>query len=156
TSCAWVDYNNDGFLDLFVVNGFAKEQVNSLYRNNGDGTFTKMPGSVVGSIVSDVGMFGPSTWGDFDNDGFVDMFLTNFDPNGLPTCLYHNNGGGTSPRLLGGGGVNDGGAPPAGGAAGDYDNDGFLALFVARGGVYGPATSLLYRNDGNANAWLKV
>jgi hypothetical protein len=75
-TAAWVDYDNDGNLDLFVsrFDGSA----NLLYRNNGDGTFEKMNAATVGSVVSDIAQFIDCSWGDYDNDGFVDLFLTSW------------------------------------------------------------------------------
>jgi hypothetical protein len=60
---AWGDYNNDGHLDLLVVNGFAVSARNSLYRNNGDGTFTKVTDNATGSIVTDTAVFLMGVWG---------------------------------------------------------------------------------------------
>jgi hypothetical protein len=59
---SWADYNRDGWLDLFVANRFAK---NFLYKNNGDGTFTKI---LSGSIVNDIGSSRACAWGDYNND----------------------------------------------------------------------------------------
>src|SRR5439155_11625893 len=69
--CAWGDYNNDGFLDLFVGNSY--DAHNSLFQNNGNGTFTKVINSAVGDIVTDVVNCHGCAWGDFNNDGFLDM-----------------------------------------------------------------------------------
>ncbi|MCX6929312.1 MAG: FG-GAP-like repeat-containing protein, partial [Verrucomicrobia bacterium] len=150
--CTWVDYDNDGYLDLFVVNGSAVSVTNSLYRNNGDGTFTKQTSHQVGSIVGDAAYFGGCTWGDYDNDGFVDVFVTTV--NGDVSFLYHNNGNGTFSRVLSGSLANDQGNA-FGCAWGDYDNDGNLDLVVARG-TLSLSTNLLYHNNGNTNGWLKV
>ncbi len=80
---AWGDYDNDGWIDLFVAN-FG--QNNSLYRNNGDGTFTK---TSAGSLGNDGGSSISCIWGDYDNDGFLDLFVTNLGENNF---LYRNNG----------------------------------------------------------------
>src|SRR5262249_741319 len=103
-----------------------------------------------GSIVADGGSF--CTWGDYDNDGFLDVFVTTI--NGDGSFLYHNNGNGTFTRVLSGSPPNDK-RPAYGCAWGDYDNDGFLDLFVACGG-HSVSTNLLYRNNGNSNAWVKI
>jgi hypothetical protein len=154
--CAWGDYDNDGFLDLFVCNGgYIDNETNTLYHNNGDGTFTKMTSTIVGSIASDAGEFMSCTWGDYDNDGFLDLFVTTYDGGNLTVnYLYHNNGDGTFTRILSGSLVNDQG-DAVGCAWGDYDNDGFLDLFVPRGANLAES-NLLYRNNGNSNTWLKV
>src|ERR1017187_3881489 len=165
--CAWGDYDNDGYPDLFVVNGKYSVATNSLYHNNQDGTFTKKTGAEVGSIASDAAFFSSCAWGDYDNDGFIDLFVTcggagyQSGPNGsIPgtNYLYHNNCDGTFTRVLSGSLVHDLGFS-WNCAWGDYDNDGFLDLFVTR-----PSTNfiipftppLLYRNSGNSNNWLKV
>jgi hypothetical protein len=75
--CAWGDYDNDGFIDLFVtssynnVNGTA--QKNSLYHNNRDGTFTKITNS---AAVSEARDWRDCSWVDYDNDGYLDLFVT--------------------------------------------------------------------------------
>lgn len=153
-SC-WADYDNDGFPDLFLAN----EDTNSLYRNDGDGTFTRIADSpMVQESIPRVAFFATCAWGDYDNDGFVDLFVTSAD---LPlryrkSFLYHNDGDGTFTKIIDGEVV-------TGGITGqvswvDYDNDGFLDLFLAVVGQFGNVlvTNLLYHNDGNANAWLNV
>ena len=152
--CAWGDYDNDGYLDLFVANGLNNAWTNSLYHNNGDGTFTKMTGQMVGSIASDLAASTQCAWGDYDNDGYLDLFVTTAGPNYV-NYLYHNNGNGTFTRVLTGNVATDVGFS-YGCAWGDYDNDGFLDLFVARGADGQPPANSLYHNNGNSNAWLKV
>ena len=158
--CAWGDYDNDGNLDLFVANGFGGAENNALYHNNGNGTFTRMTSDIVGSIVNDGGNSASCAWGDYDNDGYLDLYVTNAGLDaqgnfiGQKNFLYHNNGDGSFARILTGSLVNDV-ADSLGCAWGDYDNDGFLDLFVANGGHTSENNSL-YRNDGNTNGWLKV
>src|SRR5258706_5334161 len=71
--CAWSDYDKDGWLDLFVAHG--QNQNNALYHNNGDGTFTKI---TTGAIVNDGGDSRACAWGDYDNDGWPDLFVANY------------------------------------------------------------------------------
>jgi photosystem II stability/assembly factor-like uncharacterized protein len=135
--CAWCDYDRDGWLDLFVGN--QSDQNNFLYHNNGNGTFTKV---TTGSIVNDGGYSRGNAWGDYDNDGWPDLFVVNYQ--GENDFLYHNNGNGTFTRILTGPEVNDG-MWGSGCAWGDYDNDGYLDLFVANCNQ----PNQLYHNDGN-------
>ncbi len=149
-SCAWGDYDNDGYLDLFVVNGFGG--LNFLYHNRRDGTFERITNSIV---TTDVGnnWFG-CAWGDYDNDGFLDLLVTDegYNDASVVNALYHNNGDGTFTKITNGSPVNEY-SDSIGCAWADYDNDGFLDLFVTRGDGRGNA---LYHNNGNSNAWLTV
>ncbi|HXJ76002.1 MAG TPA: VCBS repeat-containing protein, partial [Candidatus Dormibacteraeota bacterium] len=119
----WGDYDNDGNPDLFVAVGLGGNDL--LYRNNGDGSFTKI---TAGPVVQSGGNSRGCAWGDYDNDGYLDLFVAN--EQGQNNFLFHNNGDGTFTRITSGSIVNDGGAS-YGCAWGDYDNDGFLDLFVA-------------------------
>lgn len=129
--CAFVDYDNDGWLDIYLVNSgpcdFYRPAVplrNALYRNNRDGTFTDVtlkagvPGNAYGMGVA---------VGDYDADGLPDLFVTQY-PNSI---LYHNNGDGTFTDVTAKAGVScPGWATSA--VWFDYDNDGRLDLFVCR------------------------
>jgi len=140
TGCAWGDYDNDGFLDLFVANN---NENNFLYHNNRDGTFTRITS---GRIVTDGGSSLGAAWGDYDNDGFLDLFVANANQKNF---LYHNNGDGTFTRITSGPIVNDVGYS-WGAAWADYDNDGFLDLFVVNGPPSGPGQNdFLYHNSGD-------
>jgi enediyne biosynthesis protein E4 len=135
---AWMDYDQDGFLDLFVGNGGGyRPEPDDFHRNNGDGTFTRI---TEGPLVTDAGSTGFASWGDYDNDGFPDLFVGSVEGTGY---LYRNKGDGSFERM-GGGTI---GIGPANGAGvwGDYDQDGFLDLFVGAGSGY----SHLYHNDGD-------
>lgn len=141
--CAWGDYDNDGDLDLFVAN----VGKNYLYRNLGNGTFEKIS---TGPIVRDTAFCVACCWGDYDNDGFLDLFVANFNREG--NFLYHNNGDGTFTKVTEGSVVEDKGRS-RGCAWGDYDNDGFLDLFVTNDTG---EPNFLYRAIPNLNHWLKV
>ena len=165
------DYNNDGWPDLLVTcfGGVV------LYRNNGDGTFT--------DVTRQAGLYGDSGWatgaafGDYDNDGYVDLFVSHYvdltlnnlpsfgsaktckyrgidvqcGPKGLkgsPDNLYHNNGDGTFTDVSKKAGVDD----PENrfgltAVWSDFSNDGLLDLFVTNDGQ----ANYLYRNDGNGH-----
>jgi hypothetical protein len=137
---AWADYDCDGWLDFFstAIPGSSQKLHNNLYRNNHDGVFSKITS---GSIVTDLGTGSGCVWGDYDNDGFPDLFVSNEAANAL-NFLYHNNRDGRFTRITNDVVATDKGTC-SGGAWGDYDNDGFLDLFVC--GFTDP-TNRLYRN----------
>jgi hypothetical protein len=144
-SVSWIDYDSDGYLDLFRT---ALNQPRRLYRNNHNGTFTRI---IQGSFLTVPGTFLGFAWGDYNNDGRPDLFLpNNGEENRLPDYLFRNDGSGAFSRV--GAGILDGNFNGSSAAWGDYDNDGDLDLFVAN--HYHPPTdagrpNLLYRNDGN-------
>ena len=135
-AASWGDYDNDGRLDLFIPNLGQKK---FLYQNIGYGSFMQITN---GSIVNDVANSVTCGWGDYDNDGFLDLFVAN--RNGQRNFLYHNNGNGTFTRIIAGLIVSEG-AESEGCAWGDYDNDGFLDLFVTNLGK----KNFFYRNNRN-------
>ncbi len=158
----WGDYDNDGDLDLFIVQGGGSTLGNDvLYRNEGNGVFTKMTAIVVGPLVNDNQPGSACAWADYDNDGWLDLYVTNPGLStvggelGRPNLLYRNNGNGSFTKVTTGSVVNDVAASQSG-VWGDYDNDGSMDLFVANGGHVGRQRDVLYRNDGNSNAWLKL
>jgi len=145
---SWGDYDNDGDLDLVAANFL--NQSNILYNNGGAPGFALTPvaGSAVASIAgNNIG----SGWGDYDNDGDLDLFVARDGQNNL---LFENDGppSYSFTRVLAGAIVNDGGNS-FGCVWGDYDADGALDLFVANR-LNQP--DFLYHNDGNANHWLGV
>jgi hypothetical protein len=132
SGCGWIDYDQNGLLDLYLVNGaatavYAPQQrlCSSLYRNNGDGTFTDVTAK---AGVGAEGLFGMGVAvGDYDNDGFPDLFVL-----GYGRCiLYHNNGDGTFTDVTAGAGVQNSGLWASSAAWFDYDNDGRLDLVIA-------------------------
>ena len=132
SGCGWLDYDQNGLFDLYLVNGAAtkiyqpKTPVRSaLYRNNGDGSFTDVTEK---AGVGAEGLFGMGVAvGDYDNDGFPDLFVC-----GYGRCvLYHNNGDGTFSDVTTKAGVANEGRWASSAAWFDYDNDGRLDLIIA-------------------------
>ena len=156
---ALLDYNNDGLLDVFLVNaGRVRDPLprlpsfdrhepsywNRLYRQNKDGSFTDVT-QQAGLANVDDGDYGMGVAvGDYDNDGFPDIYVTNFGKN----ILYHNNGDGTFTDVTAKAGVAAGGWSVSAGFF-DYDNDGRLDLFVTR---YLDWTVANSKTCGNENA----
>jgi len=137
---SWIDYNGDGNLDLFLTN--AQGEANFLYRNEGGGDFARI---ATGDIVTALNRSAGNTWGDFDNDGDPDLFISNQQENDI---LYRNEGDGSFYRITSGIIVNQPGDSHHS-TWGDYDNDGFLDLFVANSGFGSPERNYLYRGNGD-------
>ncbi len=168
---AWLDDDNDGWMDLYVVqsgsfppDGGPRAQ-DRLYRNNGDGTFTDVTAK---AGLKDAAYGMGAVAADYDNDGFPDLFVTNFGGN----ILYHNNGDGTFTDVTAKAGVAGSGWSTSAAFA-DFDGDGLLDLFVVRyldysveknyfcgdtvtrrrdychPSLYPPIGNLLYRNNGD-------
>jgi enediyne biosynthesis protein E4 len=151
------DYNNDGYPDIFVSN----YGPNMLYKNNGNGTFTNVTkrAKVAGGNECSVG----AVWLDYDNDSFLDLYVGNylsFDPeykyyyapdgfpgpmayDAQPDILYHNNGDGTFEDVTKSMGINDIDGRAMGVGAADYDNDGYVDIFVAND----HSVNYLWHND---------
>lgn len=132
SGCGWIDYDQDGLLDLYLVNGAATRLYkpahplrSALYRNNGDGTFTDV---TVKAGVGAEGLFGMGVAvGDYDNDGYPDLLVL-----GYGRCiLYHNNGNGTFTDVTAHAGVENLGRWASSAAWFDYDSDGRLDLVIA-------------------------
>jgi hypothetical protein len=129
---AWIDYDNDGYLDLYLVNSAATAAYtpphplrSALFHNNGDGTFTDVTER---SGTAAEGLFGMGVAvGDFDNDGFPDLYVIGYGR----SVLYHNNGDGTFTDITQKAGVANAGKWGSSGAWFDYDRDGWLDLVVA-------------------------
>jgi hypothetical protein len=150
---AFLDYDQDGFIDLYVCNGTWMKGVNTdekpkitptnhLYRNMGNGTFE--------DVTKKAGVGGPFycmgvTVGDYNNDGFPDMYVSNYGTN----VLYKNNGNGSFTDVTNRAKV--GGKPTdfnTGAAWLDFDNDGFLDLYVGKYLNFDPNYKYYYAPDG--------
>ena len=145
---SWGDWNNDGFIDVFLGNGAAGYKfADFLYKNKGDGTFEKITGQ---SIVTEVHLTGGACWGDFDNDGDLDIYvvLNEDSPTGtdLENILYINNGGTFTKSTIAGPPITEAEYSNTAGW-GDYDNDGLLDLFV-QNGWQNKREHSLYNNNG--------
>jgi enediyne biosynthesis protein E4 len=170
--CAFLDYDNDGWMDIYLVNSGACDFYqpstplrNALYRNNRDGTFTDV--TLKAGVAGNAYGMGVAV-GDYDRDGLPDLYVTQY-PHSI---LYHNNGDGTFTDVTAKAGV----AAPGWATSAvwfDYDNDGLLDLFVCRfvdfdkskniycgygasnrrwyckPNVYVPAPCWLFRNNGD-------
>jgi hypothetical protein len=123
---AWIDFDNDGFADLYFISG-APGSSNVLYRNNHDGTFMDVTQRSGTAAVTKAYKTGVAV-GDYDNDGDLDLYITAFGPN----ILLRNNGDGTFTDVTASAGV-AGGAQEWSTSTGffDYDRDGDLDLYVA-------------------------
>ena len=121
TGQAWGDYDNDGWVDLYLTGGL---NPSTLYRNDGDGTFS------ISEHSGDVGLpdvwTGGAVWADYDNDGFKDLYVL---ANGA-NVLFHNEAGQGLQDVTQAAGVGDTGKGTTA-AWGDYDGDGYLDLYVA-------------------------
>ena len=148
---AWLDYDGDGLMDLYLVNSGPLEgvthhkpgtvrQPNRLYRNRGDGTFedlTKKAG------LEGTGYCTAAVAADYDNDGHTDLFVT-----GIGGChLYHNRGDGTFEEVTDKAGVANSGGTAIGAVFLDIDNDGYLDLFVANYLTFDPKYQLYFNPD---------
>lgn len=147
----WADYNNDGFMDLFAIpfNSTAGVSYNKsqLWKNNGDGTFS--------DVAPDLGLTEPFfsrcfSWGDYDNDGDLDLLIGMRDG----TQKLYRNDAGEFIDVAAETGVDF----TAGGYRGvhfiDYDNDGFLDIYLAKGDT--PFDKKLLHNEGNSNHWMVI
>ncbi|GAA5521419.1 CRTAC1 family protein [Aliifodinibius salicampi] len=173
---AWIDFNNDGYEDLFVVNfagptDMGHEAFNNspatpvLYQNNGDGSFT----DVTEQAGLKIPVYGIGTaWADYDNDGYIDCLITTYGQN----RLFHNNGNGTFTEVTAEAGLAEKEGFWSGAAWADYNSDGFVDLYIGgyiiyfeipddeeirnlqeppsiNPSVFEPASNLLYKNNGD-------
>ena len=137
-STEWGDYDNDGDLDLLIMGFNGVDGDTKIYNNEGDSTFTEEPGLTLPGIWN-----GEAAWGDYNNDGYLDILMTGYDGSASYTAIYKNNGNKTfsvqtqfTIRQASYSDVD----------WGDYDNDGDLD-FVLIGTGNGYQTNI-YKNDG--------
>ncbi|GAA0891224.1 hypothetical protein GCM10009122_09030 [Fulvivirga kasyanovii] len=138
------DYNNDGLTDVFIPNG--NDQPNALFKNLGAFQFEQITS---GSIVNDNSNSVGAAWGDYDNDGYQDLFVANASDQ--HNALYHNNGDGTFTKVTHSVVVTDKGHSH-GSAWVDVDNDADLDLFVTND----QGANFLYINDGKGSFTRKL
>ncbi|MDZ7262732.1 MAG: CRTAC1 family protein, partial [candidate division KSB1 bacterium] len=150
---AWGDYNNDGYMDLWL-HPWSGDNVgpNRLYRNNGNRTFTDVaPDLGMDSLFTTAATRGAS-WGDYNNDGWLDLYVQKRTTRASE--LWHNNGDGTFTDV----GQQVGLVIPPGDhrtvAFVDYDSDGWLDIFVSGNGA--AQEWLFHNNGGNSNHWIGI
>jgi hypothetical protein len=143
TGVGWIDYDQDGLMDLFFVQSAATDIYkpprplrSALYHNNGDGTFADVTEK---AGVGGTGHYGQGvTVGDFDNDGYPDLYVTGYER----AILYHNNGDGTFTDVTAKAGVADEGGWSTSAGWFDYDKDGWLDLVVTNYIEWSPKNNL--------------
>ena len=142
---SWVDYDNDGDLDLYVAN---RDQENALYRNELEAGLGAAFSPVACALnVADTEIGQSSAWGDYDNDGDLDLFLANVGAN----ALYRNEGQDSFTEVAADANVRQSGSGwiTADAEWADYDGDGDLDLYLATGGDEQLQSDLLFANLGN-------
>ncbi|HSH02408.1 MAG TPA: FG-GAP-like repeat-containing protein [Anaerolineae bacterium] len=136
-SASWGDYDNDGYLDILLTGASGTGQITRIYRNDGGtGSFTNINAGLPSLIFSD------ASWGDYDNDGYLDILLTG-QSGGRVSRIFRNNGGTGSFTNIG---ANVTDVAQGSTAWGDYDNDGDLDILIT--GDNGNRVAIVYRNDG--------
>ena len=137
SSSAWGDYDNDGYLDILLTGrNLSGTPISKIYHNNGDNTFTDQ------ASISLTGVFNSSiAWGDYDNDGYLDILITGNSLSGLVSKIYWNDGNGSfsEQTTISLAGISEGSA-----VWGDYDNDGYLDILLA-----GDNQTKIYHNNKN-------
>jgi len=139
--CAAADYNNDGFQDLFVANGSSGGENNFLYLNDRSGSFIKVTS---GPVVTDRDESSGGSWGDYNNDGWLDLYVTNSGDNA--NRLYQNDGTGHFNAVAASQVPGNLSNSSKGSAWADFDNDGWLDLYVS---TEGEQENMFFRNNGD-------
>ena len=139
---SWGDYNNDGFLDVFICNRDLSLQIpNYLFKNKGDGTFVNV--SMTSGIGSGSHLSLCAAFFDYNNDGWQDIYVSN-DKIQTVNLLYHNNGDGTFAEMGEVSGTNVA-IDAMSTTIGDYNNDGWFDIYVTNG----PNGNVLFKNNGD-------
>ena len=133
----WVDYDNDGDLDIMITGYVTTGYISYIYRNNGNNTFSEQASVVFTGVSS-----GSVTWGDYNNDGDPDVIITGNDDNYKPfSKVYRNNGNDSFTEQTG---ITLTGVSGGSTEWGDYDKDGDLDILLTGNGI-----SKVYRNNGD-------
>ena len=138
-SIAWGDYDNDGDLDILLTGSTSTGGISKIYRNNGDNTFTEQTSIALTGVYS-----GSAKWGDYDNDGDLDILLTGYTGTGSTSKIYRNNGDNTFTEQTS---IALTGVYWSSAVWGDYDNDGDLDILMTGDGqapeVYPKYTAII-------------
>ena len=144
---AWGDYDRDGWVDFYVTD---TKGPNSLFRNNGDGTFSRPP--IAETVALPDGFSGGASFADYNNDGWLDLYVANWGQN----VLFRNDAGQGFTDVTAEAGVGGQGENSQSASWGDYDGDGWLDLYVANWACYPRCgrpsqgdTDRLYHNNGD-------
>lgn len=138
---SWGDFDNDGNIDMCAVTWY--DSVSVLYKNDGSGNFTFLGSS---PIVTNRGFSETCSWGDYDNDGLIDLIVTNSRSTNSRNRLYKNLGSGNFVSVDSGAIYTDVGSKSRGASWVDIDGDGKLDLFIAN---EEGASDYMYKNNGN-------
>jgi hypothetical protein len=144
---AWGDYDRDGWVDFYVTD---TKGPNSLFRNNGDGTFSRP--AIAETVALRDGFSGGASFADYNNDGWLDLYVANWGQN----VLFRNEAGQGFTDVTAEAGVGGQGENSQSASWGDYDSDGWLDLYVANWACYPRCgrpsqgdTDRLYHNNGD-------
>ncbi|MGD8781553.1 MAG: FG-GAP-like repeat-containing protein, partial [Ignavibacteria bacterium] len=139
SSAKWGDYDNDGDLDILLCGGTLNGRISKIYKNNGNGTFSNSGISLTGVEQ------GSAEWGDYDNDGDLDILLTGYSDSGLISKIYKNNGNDSFSNS----GISLLAVWKSSARWGDYDCDGDLDILLTGWNSSWQKIIKIYKNNGN-------